>query len=348
MYLIYSGSKGKEPMDMEMKSNRRAARNERFVEACLKQINTAPDAEEGLRCLLRYLGERLQCSRVYVFEEMDRQHIRNTYEWCGSGVSSGIEELPYLAKKDLYPWYRQLTSGENIIEPDVESLRESDPLVYELLKPQQIRSIVLSPLMDQGRMVGLLGADNPPPENMEHISVLFHVLAYFVSSLVSQRELQRLREARVAPPKPKAAPPRFVGKTVLLIDDSPELLKLNRRVLRPQGYHILSAGTLQEARRLLAEAKPDAIVLDIDLPDGSGIDFCRDLRSRIPVVFLTARCDEQTARDGLRAGGMAFLTKPFQVEELQDAVAQATMKSADNIHLSIAGQSARNQKEKII
>lgn len=333
---------------MEMKSNRMAARNERLVEACLKRINTAPDAEEGLRCLLRYLGECLQCSRVYVFEEMDRQHIRNTYEWCGSGVSSGIEELPYLAKKDLHPWYRKLTNGENIIEPDVERLRTSEPLIYEVLKPQQISTIVLSPLLNQGKLAGLLGADNPPPEHMEHISVLFDVLAYFVSSLVRQRELEKLQQERCAAQRTKGeAMSVFTGKSVLLIDDSPELLKLNQRVLRPQGYHILTAETLQKARALLTEAEPDAIVLDIDLPDGSGIDFCRELEGRIPVVFLTARCDEQAAREGLQAGGMAFLTKPYQVEELQAAVAEAVTGSEKRkIHIAIsARQSAYGKKE---
>ena len=53
----------------------------------------------------------MECERVYVFEEMDRQHIRNTYEWCEKGISSGIEQLPYVAKKDLFPWYGQLSGG---------------------------------------------------------------------------------------------------------------------------------------------------------------------------------------------------------------------------------------------
>lgn len=57
------------------RNDKMAARNERFVEQCLKQINSATDAEEGLRHLLQYLGETLQCDRVYVFEEMDRQQI---------------------------------------------------------------------------------------------------------------------------------------------------------------------------------------------------------------------------------------------------------------------------------
>lgn len=300
-----------------------AVRNEHFVAECLKKIHTAGDAEEGVLRLLRFLGESLECDRVYVFEEMDRQHIRNTYEWCREGVFSGMEELPYVAKRDLHPWYERLTGAGNIIEPNVARLRESDPLIYDFLHSQQIDSIVLSPLMSQGKVVGLLGADNPPPEKLEHISVVFDVLAYFVTSLVSQRELQKLREMRTVSPKPKIA--RCVGKTVLLVDDSQELLLLNERVLRPEGYDILRASTLGEARELLEKAMPDVIVMDIDLPDGNGIDFCRELRQSlgIPVVFLTARSDTQTAKESLQAGGCAFLTKPYQLERLREEVGKA-------------------------
>lgn len=309
------------------RNDKMAARNERFVEQCLKQINSATDAEEGLRRLLQYLGEILQCDRVYVFEEMDRQHIQNTYEWCKPGISSGIKQLPYLAKKDLFPWYQNLTNGCNIIEQDVNSLKDSNQLIYEILKQQQIQSIVLSPLLAQGNMVGLLGADNPPPENMEHISVLFTLLAYFVSSLVNQRELAKLREAKLSLHKAQT-PKKHMGKSILIVDDSKELLRLNERVLRPQGCDILTAGTLKESRAIVAANKPDAILLDIDLPDGNGIDFCRELAGEIPVVFLTARSDEKVAKEGLLAGGCAFLTKPYQLDELLDAVAQA-VKSKD-------------------
>lgn len=306
-----------------------AARNERFVSECLKKIRAASDAEEGLRSLLQYLGESLECERVYVFEEMDRQHISNTYEWCRDGVPSGIAQLPYVAKKDLVSWYRRLSDGENIIEKNVESLQQSDPLIYEILQPQEIKTIILSPLLSEGVMTGLLGADNPPPEKMEHISVLFDVLAYFVCSLVSQRELKKLRAARAAQQRPKTTtPPRYVGKTVLLVDDSRELLRLNERVLRPEGYTIRSAVSLNEARDILAVTRPDAIVMDIDLPDGKGIDFCRELHghSDIPVIFLTAHSDAQTAREGIAAGGCAFLTKPYQLEELRTAVADAVQR----------------------
>lgn len=298
--------------------------NERFVAACMERLSSVPDPEEGLRMLLAFLGEGLACDRVYVFEEMDRQHIRNTYEWCAQGVSSGISQLPYLAKKDLSPWYERLAGGGNIIEPKVETLRQRDPLIYGFLQPQGIRSIILSPLIAQGAVCGLLGADNPPPEQLAHISVLFDVLAHFVVSQISQRDLSRLRDGPPAPQRPRAEA-RHTGKTILLVDDSPELLRINERVLRPEGYSLLSAGTLQEARTILDKTKPDAIVMDIDLPDGSGLDFCRTLRTKaaIPVVFLTARSDARTVREAMAAGGGAFLTKPYRLEDLREAVAAA-------------------------
>lgn len=299
-----------------------AARNEQFVKECLDQINHAPDAETGVRQLLQHLGEKLACDRVYVFEEMDRQHICNTYEWCKEGIPSGIQQLPYIAKKDLSPWISNLMEGENIIDPDVTRLAESDPLIYGFMKPQAIHSIILSPLMEKGRMVGILGIDNPPKEKMEHISVLFDVLAYFIASLVSKRELQKLRKAHEIKCKP-SFDLEGTGKIILLIDDSPELLNLNERILAKQGYRIHKAETLKEARKKLIEIKPDAIILDIDLPDGNGIDFCKELKGSFPVIFLTAHADEKEAKEGLQAGGIAFLTKPYQIEELQNAVKQA-------------------------
>lgn len=316
----------KKPGGQGLLHRKGAVKNERFVGECLKKIRTAPDAEEGLRRMLQFLGESLECERVYVFEEMDRQHLRNTYEWCRKGVSSGIEQLPYVSKKDLLPWYKQLTEGENIIEPDVGRLWQNEPLIYEILQQQSIRSIILSPLLSQGKVAGLLGVDNPPPEKMEHISALFDVLSYFVCSLVSQRELQKLRETHEAQLKPKAAnPSRYIGKTILLVDDSRELLKCNERVLRTEGYIIQTATTIHNANEILDQAKPDAIVMDIDLPDGNGLDFCRKLHSYtgIPVIFLTAHSDAETAQEGIAAGGCAFLTKPYLLEELRAAVANA-------------------------
>lgn len=316
--------------ERQLRFQERAAWNERFVEACLQKLHAAPNAEEGLHQLLAYLGERLGCDRVYVFENMDRQHISNTYEWCAPWVLSGIKQLPYVAKKDLHPWYERLYRGETVVEKDVASLKHSAALIHDILTQQQISSIILSPLMRDGTVYGLLGADNPPPERMEQIPVLFGVLANFVLGLVSQRDLAKLRLAQMPRPQP-SRPARFTGKKLLIVDDSPELLRLNEKVLRPEGYAIRSAACLKQARALLVQERPDAIIMDIDLPDGDGLAFCRELREHadIPVVFLTANADTETARESVKAGGSAFLTKPYNLDDLRKAVAEVCGRSGE-------------------
>lgn len=314
--------------EQEWRLREQALQNETLAGECLARIHTAPDAETALRDVLRHLGETLECDRVYVFEEMDRLHISNTYEWLKPGISSGIDQLPYVEKRDLNPWYQELSGGGQIILEDIEVIRYDEPLLYEFLIPQDIHSIILSPLLTEGRMYGLLGADNPPVEKLEHISVLFGVLSYFISGLVAQRELKKLRMNRL-PRQRESAAPRFKGKKVLLVDDSKEILQINQRVLRPEGYELLTASTLREAGELLARTTPDAMVLDVDLPDGDGIAFCRKLRetSDIPVVFLTGHAELSLKREGLEAGGAAFLTKPYVVNELRDAVAAAVSRA---------------------
>jgi len=314
--------------EQEWRRRELALQNETLAGECLARIHAAPDTETALWDVLRHLGERLGCDRVYVFEEMDRLHISNTYEWLRAGISSGIDQLPYVEKKDLEPWYQELASGGQIILEDIETIRCEEPLLYEFLIPQGIRSIVLSPLLTEGQMHGLLGADNPPAEKLEHISVLFGVLSNFISGLVSQRELKKLRMKRLPCPQESDAM-RFKGKKVLLVDDSKEILQINQRVLKSEGYELLTASTLREASELLEKAAPDAMVLDVDLPDGDGIAFCQKLRetSDIPVVFLTGHAELSLKREGLEAGGAAYLTKPYRITELQDAVAAAVSQS---------------------
>lgn len=104
---------------------------------------------------------------------------------------------------------------------------------------------------------------------------------------------------------------------ILLVEDEEELLSLNTRRLLAEGYQVTGAKTLAQAREAL-ETTPDLIVLDILMPDGSGLDFCRDLRasSHVPVIFLTNVTGKQQIVAGLRMGGDDYLEKPFDPAEL--------------------------------
>lgn len=105
---------------------------------------------------------------------------------------------------------------------------------------------------------------------------------------------------------------------ILLVEDDGEILEENRRRLEAEGYRVSAASGLTEARRAVQEAPPDLAVLDIMLPDGSGLDLCRELRAAtpVPVLFLTSLADRKQVVDGLRAGGDDYLPKPYHLDEL--------------------------------
>jgi two-component system OmpR family response regulator len=105
---------------------------------------------------------------------------------------------------------------------------------------------------------------------------------------------------------------------VLVVDDEPYLAELLGTALRYEGYETALAGSAADAFAQVARFRPDLVVLDVMLPDGSGLDVCRRLRGdgyRAPVVFLTARDSVRDKVAGLRAGD-DYLTKPFSLEEL--------------------------------
>jgi DNA-binding response OmpR family regulator len=108
-------------------------------------------------------------------------------------------------------------------------------------------------------------------------------------------------------------------KTILCVEDEPKILDNNRAALTQAGYVVLTAENLAQAREHLSKCTPGAIVLDIMLPDGNGLEFLKELRaggSKIPVIMLTAWSESFNIAKGLRAGANDYLGKPFEYEVL--------------------------------
>src|SRR5271170_885569 len=106
---------------------------------------------------------------------------------------------------------------------------------------------------------------------------------------------------------------------VLVVDDEPSLAELLASVLRYEGWDIQTAGDGSSAVRTAREFKPDAVVLDVMLPDFSGFEVLRRLRAELPhvcVLFLTARDSVEDRVAGITAGGDDYVTKPFSLEEV--------------------------------
>ncbi|HUO75079.1 MAG TPA: response regulator transcription factor [Solirubrobacteraceae bacterium] len=107
---------------------------------------------------------------------------------------------------------------------------------------------------------------------------------------------------------------------LLVVDDDRALRDVLRRTLSLAGYEVLLAETGAQALSEVSTGVPDAVVLDVGLPDIDGLEVCRLLRregNRVPVLMLTARDAVSDRIDGLDAGADDYLVKPFDIDELK-------------------------------
>jgi two-component system KDP operon response regulator KdpE len=105
---------------------------------------------------------------------------------------------------------------------------------------------------------------------------------------------------------------------VLVVDDEPQIVRGLRVVLRREGYEVEAAKSKSEALDAVAVRPPDAMVLDLVLPDGSGVEVCRGVRSwsELPIIVLSALGSEREKVRALDAGADDYVTKPFGTDEL--------------------------------
>jgi two-component system phosphate regulon response regulator PhoB len=112
-----------------------------------------------------------------------------------------------------------------------------------------------------------------------------------------------------------------MAERILVVDDEPDLLELVRVNLRQAGYEVVTAETGREALESLRRSRPELMLLDLMLPDLSGTEVCRQVRSDpelawLPIIMLTAKADEVDRVVGLELGADDYVTKPFSPREL--------------------------------
>jgi two-component system, NtrC family, response regulator AtoC len=118
--------------------------------------------------------------------------------------------------------------------------------------------------------------------------------------------------------------------TLLVIDDEPAILHAFRRAFRPPEYTLLAAGTIAEGEEALAREHPDVVVLDVHLPDASGLDGFARLRkadARTPVILVTGHGTTDLAIEAMKRGAYDYLLKPLELPQLRELVARACASS---------------------
>ncbi|MDB5938471.1 MAG: two component, sigma54 specific, transcriptional regulator, Fis family, partial [Polaromonas sp.] len=130
---------------------------------------------------------------------------------------------------------------------------------------------------------------------------------------------------------------------ILIIDDEPDLRTLYELTLLRQGYRIEAAGTLQQAREHLQAARFDAVITDMRLPDGLGLELLRDLAQQQRAercVVITAHGSAENAVEALKAGAFDYLTKPVDLKQFRSVVASAVQETR-NVSRALAKTDSR-------
>ena len=132
-----------------------------------------------------------------------------------------------------------------------------------------------------------------------------------------------------------------MSRKILIIEDEPDIRKTLEYNISREGYEVISASSLSEGREKLESASFSLLLLDLMLPDGSGLDLCRELKqdkslSSMPVIILTAKDDEVDKVVGFELGADDYVTKPFSVRELilrVKAVLKRGERKSDNMEV---------------
>lgn len=116
--------------------------------------------------------------------------------------------------------------------------------------------------------------------------------------------------------------------TILLVEDDPDIRHLVSYVLTQGGFAVTSVSDGPAALRAAREHPPDLVLLDVRMPEMSGIEVCRELRAgslgtTVPIIMLTARARPQDLEQGFAAGATEYIVKPFSTRDLQDRVEAA-------------------------
>jgi two-component system KDP operon response regulator KdpE len=121
------------------------------------------------------------------------------------------------------------------------------------------------------------------------------------------------------------------GPHILVVDDEPQIIRGLKVILRTEGYRISEAASKAEALDAVSVRPPDAVVLDLLLPDGTGVEFCEEVRrwTDIPIVVLSAVGDEREKVRALDVGADDYITKPFNTAELLARLRAVLRRSAD-------------------
>ena len=171
---------------------------ERFMTDQISLLHEAEDLADGINFMLKSIGEFTGADRAYVFETSENHTSTNTYEWCAAGVTPQIRNLHDIPFESMPKWIEVFLHGENILIEDLEAYRESMPLEYELLKVQNVSTLIAFPISVHEKLIGFVGVDNPDMEKSNLLHRLLSLLGKYVGTMIKDHKNEQMRLEVVA------------------------------------------------------------------------------------------------------------------------------------------------------
>lgn len=156
---------------------------------CIKHLITESNFSDAVNLVLSNIGKFHKADRAYVFEvSEDRKKVTNTYEWCNEGVDEQKQSLRNLDIEELKNWFLLFQQKGFIILDNIENIKETQPMEYEILKPQKIKSLMASSLKQDDKIIGFIGVDNPHKAIGD--TSLLTSLSYFLLTEMKKRKVE--------------------------------------------------------------------------------------------------------------------------------------------------------------
>ena len=162
---------------------------EATVNEAIRAAMQAHDPDKAISIVLEYLGKSLEGERTYVFERNENNCDDNTYEWVAKGVTPSIDMLQNVPPEVCANWYNSFEEGKPIVIEDIEEIKDVNHQQYETLKIQNIKSVVVVPLIHDRNVIGFYGIDNPPIHDMDYVENMLKITGYFIVSQIQTRNL---------------------------------------------------------------------------------------------------------------------------------------------------------------
>lgn len=162
---------------------------ETVVNEAIKTAMQMHNSDDAINIILEYLGKTLNGERTYVFEKNENNCDDNTYEWVAMGVTPQKENLQNIKPEICGNWYAFFDEGKPIVINDIEDIIEDNPKQYEILKAQNIKSIVVVPIYYEKKAIGFYGIDNPPLHDIDYVKNMLEITGHFIVAQIKNRDL---------------------------------------------------------------------------------------------------------------------------------------------------------------